>query len=212
MISVTTGLEHVPKVPPAALTRKRPGLLTNPSGIDWKFQSTIDLLMSHPDLDPGALFGLEHGARGETQAGDQVASGTDPRTGLPVHRLYGATRVPTAEMLDGIDTMVIELHDIGVRYTTSLSSVAHVLTACDAQDITVAVLDRPKPLGGAYVAGNIHEPAYASFVGVHPIPICYGLTIGSLLGSGAGTITSPPTRGPVFHRSALRHGNCSSCD
>lgn len=178
MNHVITGLEHALQAPPAMLTGKRLGLLTNPSGIDRRFRSTIDLFVSHPNLNLRALFGPEHGVRGEAQAGDHVADGIDPRTGLQVHSLYGATRVPTAEMLEGIETMVIDLQDIGVRYATYLSSVAHVLTACDARGITVVVLDRPNPLSGTYVSGNILEPAYASFVGIHTIPTCHGLTIG----------------------------------
>lgn len=178
MNQVITGLEYALQATPTVLTGNRLGLLTNPSGIDRTFRSTIDLFVSHPDLDLRALFGPEHGVRGEAQAGDHVAGGLDPRSGLPVHSLYGATRVPTADMLEGIDTMVIDLQDIGVRYATYLSSVAHVLDACHTQGITVVVLDRPNPLGGAYVAGNVLEPAYASFVGIHTIPTCHGLTIG----------------------------------
>lgn len=178
MTQVITGLEHALAAPPAALSGKRLGLLTNPSGIDRLFHGTIDRFISHPDLDVRALFGPEHGVRGEAQAGDHVSGGSDPRTGLPVHSLYGATRVPTADMLGGIDTIAIDLQDIGVRYATYLSTVAHVLDACHNHGITVVVLDRPNPLGGARVAGNILEPAYASFVGIHTIPTCHGLTIG----------------------------------
>lgn len=178
MSRVITGLDNALQVPHAVLTAGRLGLLTNPSGIDRAFQSTIDLFMSHSDFDLQALFGPEHGVRGEAQAGAHVADGTDPRTGLPVYSLYGTTQVPSAEMLRGIDTMVIDLQDIGVRYATYLSTVAHVLSACDAQDMPVVVLDRPNPLGGTYVAGNTLEPAFASFVGVHTIPTCHGLTIG----------------------------------
>lgn len=178
MNQVITGLEHALQAPPPVLAGNRLGLLTNPSGIDRTFRSTIDLFVSHPELDLRSLFGPEHGVRGEAQAGVHVADGIDPRSGLPVHSLYGTSRIPTAAMLEGIDTMVIDLQDIGVRYATYLSTVAHVLTACDAQGVTVVVLDRPNPLGGAYVAGNILDPAYASFVGTHTIPTCHGLTIG----------------------------------
>jgi uncharacterized protein YbbC (DUF1343 family) len=178
MNQVITGLQHALEAPPERLTGKRLGLLTNPSGIDSRLRSSIDLLASHPELDLQALFGPEHGVRGEVQAGEHVADGVDSRTGLPIHSLYGETRTPTAEMLSGIDMMVIDLQDIGVRYATYLSSVAHVLTTCDTHGLPVVVLDRPNPLGGSYVAGNMLDPAYSSFVGIHTMPICHGLTIG----------------------------------
>lgn len=178
MNRVITGLEQVVEAPPAALSAGRLGLLTNPSGIDAAFRTSVDLFVSHPDLDLRALFGPEHGVRGEAQAGEPVAAGYDPGTGVPIHSLYGETRIPTSDMLAGVDTMVIDLQDIGVRYATYLSSVAHMLTTCAAHGVPVVVLDRPNPLGGAYVAGNILNPAYASFVGIHTVPTCHGLTIG----------------------------------
>ncbi|HEV2066466.1 MAG TPA: DUF1343 domain-containing protein [Thermomicrobiales bacterium] len=178
MTPVITGLEQALRNPPRALTGRRLGLLTNPSGIDRAMRSTIDLFHSHPKLDLLALYGPEHGVRGEAQAGEHIAGGRDLRTGLPVHSLYSETRVPTPDMLQGIDALVIDLQDIGVRYATYLSTVAHVLTASDAHGVEVVVLDRPNPLGGAYIAGNVLDPAFASFVGIHTIPICHGLTIG----------------------------------
>lgn len=178
MTPVITGLEQALPDPPGSLTGRRLGLLTNPSGIDRAMRSSIDLFHSHPGLDLRALYGPEHGVRGEAQAGEHIAGGRDLRTGLPVHSLYGNTRVPTPDMLQGIDVLVIDLQDIGVRYATYLSTVAHVLTACDAHGVEVVVLDRPNPLGGAYIAGNALNTAFASFVGIHTIPICHGLTIG----------------------------------
>ncbi len=178
MTKVITGLEHALESPSRHLSGRRLGLLTNPSGVDSKLRSTIDLFAAHPDLDLRALFGPEHGVRGEAQAGEHVADGVDARAGLPVHSLYGETQAPTSDMLAGIDTMVIDLQDIGVRYATYVSAVAHVLTACDCTGVGVVVLDRPNPLGGRYVAGNILDPEFASFVGIHTMPTCHGLTIG----------------------------------
>lgn len=178
MTEVITGLEQALRNPPKALTGRRLGLLTNPSGIGRTLRSTIDLFHSHPGLDLRVLYGPEHGVRGEAQAGEHIAGGRDLRTGLPIHSLYGETRIPTPDMLQGIDALAIDLQDIGVRYATYLSTVAHVLTTCNAHGAEVIVLDRPNPLGGAYIAGNVLDPAFASFVGIHTIPICHGLTIG----------------------------------
>lgn len=178
MTAVVSGLEQALRNPSAALTGRRLGLLTNPSGIDRRLGSTIDLFQSHPDLALRVLYGPEHGVRGEAEAGDHIADDRDARTGLPIHSLYGETRAPTSAMLDGIDTVVIDLQDIGVRYATYLSTVAHVLSAAAAHGLEVVVLDRPNPLGGTYVAGNMPDAAFSSFVGIHTIPICHGLTIG----------------------------------
>lgn len=173
-----TGLEGALEAPPSALTGRRLGLLTNPSGIDRSLRSAIELLAAHPAFDLRALYGPEHGIRGEAQAGAHVAGGLDPQTGLPVHSLYGATRAPTPDMLAGIDALVIDLQDIGVRFTTYISTIAHALTACDDLGLPVVILDRPNPVGGGRVSGNILDPAFSSFIGIHTIPILHGLTAG----------------------------------
>jgi uncharacterized protein YbbC (DUF1343 family) len=178
MNHVESGLDRFLVEPPDAAIGTRLGLLTNPSGIDHRFRSSIELLREHPRLNLVALFGPEHGVRGEAQAGEHVAAGTDPRTGLQVHSLYGDTRTPTAEMLADIDVMVIDLQDIGVRYATYLSSIAYVIDACAEQGKQVIILDRPNPLGGEMVAGNVLDPEYASFIGIHAIPTVHGLTMG----------------------------------
>jgi uncharacterized protein YbbC (DUF1343 family) len=178
MNGVTPGLERFLADPPENARGGRIGVLTNPSGIDRLLRSTVDLLIDHPKLHVTALFGPEHGVRGEAQAGEHVGGRVDCQTGLPVHSLYGENRAPTAEMLNDIDIMVIDLQDIGVRYATYLSTVALAIDACSVHKKQVIVLDRPNPLGGNRLAGNIVEPAFASFVGIHPIPILHGLTIG----------------------------------
>jgi uncharacterized protein YbbC (DUF1343 family) len=178
MTHVDSGLDHFLANPPDVALGSRLGLLTNPSGIDHTFRSAIDLILEHPKLNLVALFGPEHGVRGEAQAGEHVEAGTDPRTGLPAHSLYGDTRRPTAEMLDGIDVMVVDLQDIGVRYATYLSSIAYVIDACADHGKQVVILDRPNPLGGTMVGGNLLDPEYASFVGIHAIPTVHGLTMG----------------------------------
>lgn len=178
MTSVRTGLDRFLDQPPSVAIGARLGLLTNPSGIDRRLRSTVGRLSQHPAITLSALYGPEHGVRGEAQAGDPVEGGLDARSGLPVHSLYGATRIPSAGALHDIDMMVIDLQDIGARFTTYISTVAHVLDACAASGKGVVILDRPNPLTGTRVAGNVLDPEYASFIGIHPIPILHGLTIG----------------------------------
>jgi uncharacterized protein YbbC (DUF1343 family) len=178
MTNVVTGLERFVEQPPGEALAVRLGLLTNPSGIDRRMRSSINLLTEHPSLTLTALYGPEHGVRGEAQAGEHIEGAIDPRSGLPIHSLYGATRIPPADMLDGIDTMVIDLQDIGARFTTYISTVAHVIDACAEHGKGVIILDRPNPLTGTRVTGNVLNAGYVSFIGIHPIPILHGLTIG----------------------------------
>lgn len=178
MNGVSPGVEQFLDDPCEDARGVRLGLLTNPSGIDSQLRSTVDRLIDHPELHVSALFGPEHGVRGEVQAGEHVGGGVDRRTGLPVHSLYGENHAPTAEMLNDIDSLVIDLQDIGVRYATYLSTVAHAIDACSKHGKQVILLDRPNPLGGNRLAGNILEPEFVSFVGVHLMPILHGLTIG----------------------------------
>jgi uncharacterized protein YbbC (DUF1343 family) len=178
MNRVLTGLDEVMSQPPSFLAGRRLGLLTNPTGLNQDLISSVDLFASNPELDLRALYGPEHGVRGDAQAGDHVDTVTDARTGLPVMSLYGETRTPTPAMLNEIDTMVIDLQDIGVRYATYLSSIANVLQGCAVADVDVVVLDRPNPLGGDLVGGQILDPTFASFIGLPGLPVLHGLTVG----------------------------------
>ncbi len=178
MTSVRTGLDRFIEEPPAEAKGARLGLLTNPSGIDRHLRSAVNLLSAHSSISLAALYGPEHGVRGEAQAGEHFEGGFDARSGLPVHSLYGETRIPSADVLDGIDAMVIDLQDIGARFTTYISTVAHVIAACADLGKGVIILDRPNPLTGTRVAGNVLDPDYASFIGIHHIPTLHGLTIG----------------------------------
>ena len=159
---------------------KRVGLVTNPTGVDAQLRSTVDLLAKHPDVELVALFGPEHGVRGDAQAGDHVASTRDKVTGLPVHSLYGEHREPTPEMLQGIEVLLFDIQDAGTRFYTYPYTLANVMRAAKRAKIPVVVLDRPNPIGGTNVEGPVLEPAYASFVGLFPIPIRHGMTIGEL--------------------------------
>jgi uncharacterized protein YbbC (DUF1343 family) len=127
-----------------------------------------------------ALFGPEHGLQGAAQAGEVVATATDERTGLPVYSLYGETRAPTPEMLADLDVLLFDVQDAGTRYFTYPSTLLLVLRAAAAVGLKVVVLDRPNPLGGKAVQGNVLDPAFTSFVGAHPVAIRHGLTLGEL--------------------------------
>ena len=177
---VYTGIDMLERYGFEELRGKRVGLVTNPSGVDRYLRSTIDILFEAPDVNLVALYGPEHGVRGDAYAGDHVASGTDPKTGLPVYSLYGSTRKPTPEMLKGVDVMVYDIQDVGTRSYTFISTLGLVMRACAEKDIEVMVLDRPNPLGGLKVEGSYVEPNFFSFVSEFRIPYVYGLTVGEL--------------------------------
>lgn len=156
------------------------GLLTNPSGIDARFRSAVDLLHRSDAVRLAAIFGPEHGVRGDAQAGEHVGSTIDAQTGLPMHSLYGATMTPDAAMLAGLDALLIDLQDVGVRYATYATSVARAIDGCAAAGVRVAILDRPNPLNGETVQGNLLDPAFISTVGCDRVSIRHGLTLGEL--------------------------------
>lgn len=177
---VLTGLDRLVQSDFQLLKGKRVGLITNATGVDRRLQSIVDLFFESDNVDLVALFGPEHGVRGEYTAGEYVESYTDVRTGLPVYSLYGATRKPTPEMLDGIDVLVYDIQDIGVRSYTYISTMGLAMEAAAEKGIGFIVLDRPNPLGGRKIEGNIVEKEYISFVGRFPIPYVYALTSGEL--------------------------------
>lgn len=162
------------------LKGKRVGLVTNPSGVDSQLNSTIDILFKAPQVNLVALYGPEHGVRGDAYAGDHISNAVDAATGLPVYSLYGATRKPTDEMLEGIDIMVYDIQDVGVRSYTYISTLGLVMEACAAKGIEVLVLDRPNPLSGNKIEGCYVEQPFNSFVSQYKIPYVYGLTVGEL--------------------------------
>jgi len=170
-----SGGEHA-----ALLSGKRIGLVTNMTGVDRQLRSNVDALAAHSGWTLAALFGPEHGVRGDAQAGVAVDNARDTATGLPVYSLYGKTHEPTPEMLAGLDILVFDIQDIGARFYTYPYTLAAVLRAAKRAGITVVVLDRPNPVGGTLVEGPVLEPKYASFVGMYPIPIRHGMTIGEL--------------------------------
>lgn len=177
---VKTGIEILKEQKFKCLEGKRVGLITNPTGVDGQLKSTIDILHEAPNVNLVALYGPEHGVRGNIHAGDKVDNSADASTGLPVFSLYGKTRKPTPEMLKDIDVLVYDIQDIGCRSFTYISSMGLAMEAAAENNIEFIVLDRPNPLGGLKVEGNLAEEGYFSFVSQFPIPYLYGLTCGEL--------------------------------
>lgn len=179
-VKVKTGIEVLRDRGFEGLAGKRVGLVTNPSGVDSQLRSTIDILFNAPEVNLVALYGPEHGVRGDVYAGGKISDSIDEVTGLPVYSLYGTTRKPTQEMLKGIDVMVYDIQDVGVRSYTFISTLGLVMEACAPLGIEVMVLDRPNPLGGDKIEGCYVEQPFNSFVSQYKIPYVYGLTVGEL--------------------------------
>jgi uncharacterized protein YbbC (DUF1343 family) len=158
----------------------RLGLVTNHTGIDRQGRSSIDLLAEHPGVDLVALYAPEHGIRGTAEAGERVSDEVDTRTGLPIHSLYGATRRPTSAMLEGIDMLLFDMQDVGSRYYTYVSTMAEAMRAAGEEGLPFVVLDRPNPIRGDVVQGNVLDTAYSTFVGLFPVPMRHGMTPGEL--------------------------------
>ena len=177
---VKPGVEVLVERDFAGLKGKRVGLVTNPSGVDRYLNSTVDILFNAPGVELVALYGPEHGVRGDVYAGDKVADTKDAATGLPVYSLYGSTRKPTPEMLEGVDIIVYDIQDVGARSYTFISTLGLVMEACAQKGIEVMVLDRPNPLGGNKIEGCYVEQPFNSFVSQYRIPYIYGLTVGEL--------------------------------
>ncbi len=165
----------------AAVAGKRIGLLTHPAGVNRRGESTVDVLRRAPGVRLVALFGPEHGFDGQEKAGEHVADTVDPRTGLPVYSLYGKHTRPTPAELKGLDALVIDLQDIGVRSYTFNVVMRYAMEACFENGVEVIVLDRPNPLGGLKVDGPPLDPENMSGVGAYPrMPYVHGLTIGEI--------------------------------
>ena len=162
------------------LEGKRLGLITNETGQTSELVPTIDALREHPKLNLVALFGPEHGVRGYAQAGARVSSNVDPGTGLPVYSLYGESLKPTPQMLSEVDAIVFDIQDAGVRFFTYMSTLAHVMQAVADTHIEIVVLDRPNPITGTRVEGSVLDPDFASFVGLYPIALRHGMTVGEM--------------------------------
>ena len=164
----------------AQLQGKRVGLITNPSGVDNDLKSTIDILHEAPGVTLTALYSPEHGVRGDVHAGDNVDNAVDPATGVPVYSIYGKTKKPTPEMLEDVDVLIYDIQDNGCRSFTFISTMGLAMDVCAELGKEFMVLDRPNPVGGNIVEGNLVEDSCFSFVSQFPIPYLYGLTPGEL--------------------------------
>jgi uncharacterized protein YbbC (DUF1343 family) len=162
------------------LKGKRVGLITNPTGVSADLEQTVDILHNAPGVKLVALFGPEHGVRGDAEGGKIVDSFNDSQTGLPVFSLYGRTRKPTKDMLRGIDVLVYDIQDIGVRSYTYISTLGLAMEAAAENNVMFVVLDRPNPLTGVRVEGPMLDLKYKSFIGAYQIPYVYGMTAGEL--------------------------------
>lgn len=154
------------------------GILTNPTGVTRKLESTIDVVRAMPAVNVVRLFSPEHGLRGQHYAGDKVNETRDPVSGLPVMSLYGKTRRPTPQMLEGLDIVLYDIQDVGYRSYTFVSTLTYLMEACAEAGVAVWVLDRPVPMGGTLVGGPMIDQDLLSFIGVHPVSQVYGMTPG----------------------------------
>jgi len=177
---VQIGLETLLNEQRGILKGQRVGLIASAASVDSDLNSSVTRLWRQDGVNLTALYGAEHGLRGEIQAGQHVDDSHDPVTGLPVYSLYGATPQPTAAMLENVDTLLYDLQDVGLRFYTYLSTLVMVMRAAAEHDKRVIVLDRPAPLNGTRIEGAILDPAFASFVGISALPIRYGMTAGEI--------------------------------
>jgi len=163
----------------SSLKEKRVGLITNHTGRLSNGEYLVDVLLSR-GINVVAMFGPEHGIRGEAAAGEKVADAKDVRTGIPVFSLYGSTQKPAPAMLQDLDVLIYDIQDVGARFYTYISTMGLAMEAAAERGIPFIVLDRPNPLGGELVDGPMMEDSLRSFVGMYPLPVVYGLTCGEL--------------------------------
>lgn len=176
---VETGLERLLR-DPWMLAGARVGLIANATSVDSRLKHAVDLLRDHPQIELVALYAPEHGLAGAAQAGARVADTVDTASGLPVYSLHGDTRDVNFASLHGVDALVFDLHDVGTRYYTYISTLYRVLEAAAAADLRVVVLDRPNPLGGVRVEGPVLRAELISFLGADALPIRHGMTVAEL--------------------------------
>ena len=181
MTAMTVRLGSERLLASGALNKKRVGVVSNPASIDSSFQHIVRVLANTPDVTLAAIFGPQHGYRADVQD-NMIETGHahDPTRGVPVYSLYSETREPTAEMLDGLDVLVIDLQDVGSRIYTFVYTMANCLRACRKHGVPVVVTDRPNPIGGEQIGGPMLRNGFESFVGQFPIPMQHGMTIAEL--------------------------------
>lgn len=181
MTTVLTGLDRVLAEPPHSLKNRRLGLICNQASVTAGLDYGFAKLLQHPDCNLSALFGPQHGPFGHTQDNMIEWEGaTDQRIGRPVYSLYGSSRKPTPAMVENLDALVFDLQEVGARYYTFIWTLVHCMEAAREHGLPLIVLDRPNPIGGDIIEGNLLDSDYASFVGLLSIPPRHGMTIGEL--------------------------------
>ena len=176
-VHVKLGIDNIDQAI-SVFAGKRIGLITNSTGMNSDFESTVDIL--HRKTNLVALFSPEHGIRGAVKAGDSVTTSIDTKTKLPVYSLYGQTKKPTAEMLANIDVLAFDIQDVGARAYTYIYTMAYAMQSCKDLGKTMVVFDRPNPIGGMQIEGGVVQSGFESFIGMYPIPIRHGMTVGEL--------------------------------
>jgi uncharacterized protein YbbC (DUF1343 family) len=186
---IRTGAEVLAGEAFARLDGRRVGVITNHTATVGD-RHLVDLLHAAPGVRVTALFAPEHGIRGDAPAGDRIEDMRDPATGIPIFSLYGETQKPTPAMLADVDLLVFDIQDVGVRFYTYISTMVLGMQAAAEKGIPFMVLDRPNPIGGELVEGYMLEPGHESFVGIFPMPVSHGLTVGELarLARGQGVL------------------------
>mgnify|MGYP001573307542 CR=1 FL=1 len=180
MARVLTGLDRLLASHLSRIRGGRLGLLCHQASVNRDLDYAVDLIGSIRGARLTALFAPEHGLWGAAQDHAAIAAARDPATRLPAHSLYGRRRAPSPAMLRGLDTLVCDLQDVGARYYTFVWTMALAMDACARAGVRMIVLDRPNPLGGDRLEGNVLDPRFASFVGLYPLPVRHGMTIGEL--------------------------------
>lgn len=178
--AVFTGLDVLARDNFAILEGKKVGLITNQTGVNRKLIQNVELFLESPNVDLQAVFSPEHGFSGTVSAGEKVNSSEDVKTGIPFYSLYGENQKPTPDMLKGLDVLVFDIQDIGIRSYTYMSTMGLAMEAAGEVGIDFIVLDRPNPMNGEKIEGNILDLKFSSFIGMYPIPYVYGLTPGEL--------------------------------
>ncbi len=176
---IKSGAERLVEQDFSVIDGMRVGVITNHSATVGD-RHLVDVLYEAENVEVVALFGPEHGIRGDADAGERITDGVDERTGAPVYSLYGETRRPTPDMLEGVDALIFDIQDIGARFYTYISTMGMAMVEAARHDVRFVVLDRINPLGGDRVEGFVLEPGFESFVGQYPIPITHGMTVGEL--------------------------------
>jgi uncharacterized protein YbbC (DUF1343 family)/CubicO group peptidase (beta-lactamase class C family) len=175
---VRPGIEVLAASGFAPLVGKKIGVITNHTGVDAKRRSTLNLLLQAPGVKVQAIFSPEHGLSGRLD--EKIASGKDPGTGLPVYSLYGDAKRPTAGMLQGLDALVYDIQDVGVRFYTYITTMAYAMESAAHSGLDFYILDRPDPITAAVAQGPVLDTALQSFIGYYPLPVRYGMTVGEL--------------------------------